>query len=128
MELDHLGIVTRDAEDLATRYEAVLDAPVVHEETARGLHFIFLDVGSGYFELIEPTESDNTVARFLDRSGEGMHHVALTVPSIPEALTRAKEGGAELIDEEPRPGAWGHEIAFLAPDSMGGVLVEFVSH
>ena len=128
MELDHLGIVTPDADDLANRYTAILDTPVVHEETARGIHFVFLDVGGGYFELLEPTDSDTVVARYLDRHGEGMHHIALVVESIPEALETAREGGAELIDEEPRPGAWGHDIAFLHPDSTGGVLIEFVSH
>ena len=128
MHLDHLGIVTADADALAERYAAILDVPVVHEETARGIHFVFLDVGDGYFELLEPTDSETVVARFLDRQGEGMHHIALVVDSIPEALDAAREGGAELIDEEPRPGAWGHDIAFLHPDSTGGVLIEFVAH
>ena len=128
MHLDHLGIVTADADALAERYAAILDVPVVHEETARGIHFVFLDVGDGYFELLEPTDSETVVARFLDRHGEGMHHIALVVDSIPAALETAREGGAELIDEEPRPGAWGHDIAFLHPDSTGGVLIEFVAH
>lgn len=128
MHLDHLGIVTADADALAERYAAILDVPVVHEETARGIHFVFLDVGDGYFELLEPTDSETVVARFLDRQGEGMHHIALVVDSIPDALDAAREGGAELIDEEPRPGAWGHDIAFLHPDSTGGVLIEFVAH
>lgn len=129
MHLDHLGIVTADADELASRYSAILDVPIVHEETDRGIHFVFLDVGDGYFELLEPTEPDTVVAEYLDRHGEGMHHIALVVESIPEALETAKAAGAELIDEEPRPGAWDHDqIAFLHPESTGGVLIEFVGH
>jgi methylmalonyl-CoA/ethylmalonyl-CoA epimerase len=68
------------------------------------------------------------VARYLDEQGPGLHHVALATDEIEGALAAARGAGVELIDESPRPGAWGHEVAFCHPKSTGGVLVEFVEH
>ena len=125
MDIHHLGIATDDAEALGTRFEAVFGVPAVHTERFDGLEIRFLDVGGSYLELLEPLEG-GTVARFLEQNGPGIHHVAFATPSIEEALSRAAASGVDLIDEEPRPGAWGHEVAFLHPRSLGGVLVEFV--
>ncbi|MGQ4556184.1 methylmalonyl-CoA epimerase [Halobellus sp. GM3] len=127
MAFDHLGVATNDGAGLAATFEALFDAPLVHEETRGGMTMRFLELGAGYFELIEPN-GDGDIARFLDRNGPGIHHVALRADDIGAALQRAREVGVDLVDEEPRPGAWGHEIAFLHPASTGGVLVEFVSH
>jgi methylmalonyl-CoA/ethylmalonyl-CoA epimerase len=127
MEFDHLGIATDDAAGLAGLYADLLGAPVVHEETFDGMAVVFLAVGGGHFELLEPTE-DGPIARYLDRNGPGIHHVALGTPDIDASLRRARDLGVERIDEEPRPGAWGHTVAFLHPKSTGGVLVEFVEH
>jgi len=88
--------------------------------------FLELDDG-GYFELLEPT-AGGAIAGYLDREGPGIHHVALATDDIAAALDRARDLGIDLVDEEPRPGAWGHEVAFLHPRSTGGVLVEFVEH
>jgi methylmalonyl-CoA/ethylmalonyl-CoA epimerase len=88
---------------------------------------IFLDCENGYFELLEP-EAEGTIATYLDRNGPGIHHLALATGDIAKALDRAQELGVERIDEEPRPGAWGHEVAFLHPKSTGGILIEFVEH
>jgi methylmalonyl-CoA/ethylmalonyl-CoA epimerase len=87
----------------------------------------FLELDEGYFELLEPAE-DGAIARFLDRQGPGIHHVALRTDDLDAALDRARHVGVDLVDEEPRPGAWGHEVAFLHPKSTGGVLVEYVQH
>ena len=127
MEFDHLGVATDDAAGLAELYADLLDAPVVHEETFDGMSVVFLAVGGGYFELLEPTDG-GPIARYLDRNGPGIHHVALETADIAASLRRARELGVECIDEEPRPGAWGHTVAFLHPKSTGGVLVEFVEH
>ena len=127
MRFDHAGIATDDADALAELFEAILGTPVVHEETFDGLRIVFLDCGNGYFELLEPVE-DGTVSRYIERHGPGIHHLALATEDVDAALERAREAGVELVDEEPRPGAWGHEVAFLHPDSTGGVLVEFVEH
>lgn len=126
MRFDHAGIATRDAADLAELFADLLDVPVVHEEAFDGMRVSFLELADGgYLELLEPAEG-GTVADYLDREGPGIHHVAFATDDLPGALDRARDLGVELVDEEPRPGAWGHEVAFLHPRSTGGVLVEFV--
>lgn len=127
MRFDHAGIATDDAASLAERYEGLLDADIVHEETFDGMEIAFLDFGNGYFELLEPVAEDNAIASFLDRRGSGIHHLALATVDIEGALARAERMGVELLDEEPRPGAWGHDVAFLHPRDTGGILLEFVS-
>lgn len=128
MQLDHVGVATDDAAGLAALYESVLDLTVAHEETFDGMRVVFLDCGNGYLELLEPVEDEGAIARFLDRSGPGMHHLAFETDDVSAALATAREHGVDLIDEAPRPGAWGHRVAFLHPKSTGGVLVEFVEH
>lgn len=127
MEFDHVGIATRDAGSLAATYADLLEAPVAHEEAFDGMEVVFLDLGNGYFELLQPHE-EGPIARFLQSRGQGIHHVALATDDIEAALERAAELDIDRIDEEPRPGAWGHEVAFLHPSATGGVLVEFVQH
>ncbi|TKX78724.1 methylmalonyl-CoA epimerase [Halorubrum sp. SD626R] len=128
MRFDHVGVATRDAADLADLFDGLFDAPIAHEETFDGMSLVFLELDDGgYFELLEPAEA-GTIADYLEREGPGIHHVALATDDLPTALDRARTLGVDLIDEEPRPGAWGHEVAFLHPGSTGGVLVEFVEH
>ncbi len=126
MNFHHAGIATNDAAALADRYAALFDAPIVHEERFDGMAVSFLDLGSGYFELLEP-HADGPIARYLDSHGPGIHHLALSTADIEAALTRAAEQSIDRIDDEPRPGAWGHEVAFLHPSSTGGVLIEIVA-
>jgi len=126
MHFDHLGVATTDADAAAERFGLLLDAPVVHEEENEELRFVFLELEDGYFELLEPLGEDNPIASFLEQDGPGIHHVALRVEDVASALDVAREAGVDLIDESPRPGAWGHEIAFLHPRSTGGVLLEYV--
>ncbi|MBX0293650.1 methylmalonyl-CoA epimerase [Haloarcula nitratireducens] len=129
MQFDHAGVATDDADALAALYETAFDAPVAHEETFDGLRVTFLDLGNGYFELLEPLpDAEGAIPRYLEREGPGLHHVALETDDIEAALSAARDAGVELIDETPRPGAWGHEVAFCHPQSTGGVLVEFVEH
>ena len=126
MRFDHVGVATRDATDLAGLFDGLLDAPVAHEETFDGMDVVFLDLdGGGYFELLEPA-AGGAIADFLDREGPGIHHVALATDDLTAALDRARDLGVDLVDEGPRAGAWGHEVAFCHPRSTGGVLVEFV--
>lgn len=126
MRFDHVGIAARDAAALVDRFGRLFDAPVAHEETVDGMRVAFLELDDGsHLELLEPTE-DGPIADFLDREGPGIHHVALATEDLPAALDRARGLGIDLVDEEPRPGARGHEVAFLHPRSTGGVLVEFV--
>jgi methylmalonyl-CoA/ethylmalonyl-CoA epimerase len=128
MEFDHAGIATTDAAALAEQYAELLDAGVAHEETFDGMQVVFLDLGNGYFELLEPRGSEGAIADYLDRNGPGIHHLALRTGDVEGALATARDLGVELVDEEPRAGAWGHDVAFLHPRSTGGVLLEFVEH
>ena len=126
MQFDHAGIATTDATERAEQFSELLDAPIVHEESFDRMEFVFLSVGDGYFELVGPVEDDSPIAEHLNEDGPGVHHLALETNDIAAAIEHARETGIEPIDEEPRPGAWGHEIAFLNPNDTGGVLIEFV--
>ena len=127
MRFHHAGIATDDGEALSSLFETLFDAPVVHGERFEGMEIAFLELENGYFELLEPDEG-GPIAEFLDRHGPGVHHLAFETDDVEGALDVARDAGVELIDAEPRPGAWGHRVAFLHPGSTGGVLVEFVEH
>ena len=126
MRFDHVGVATEDAEGLAFLYEDLLGCSIAHEERFEGLKIIFLELENGYFELLEPTES-GPIADYLDSHGPGIHHLAIETDDIDAALKTASDHGIDLIDDEPRPGAWGHDVAFLHPSSTCGVLIEFVA-
>ena len=124
-EFDHAGIATHEADELEALFSDLLEAPVAHRERFDGMDVIFLDLGNGYLELLEPHEG-GTIDRYLEQHGPGIHHLAFATDDVAGALEIAREVGIDLVDEESRPGAWGHEVAFLHPGSTGGVLVEFV--
>lgn len=129
MEFDHAGIATEDRDALIDLYDTLFDASVAHEETFGDLRVAFLDLGNGYLELLEPTEdAEGPIPNYLDQRGAGIHHLAVETDDIDDALDAARAAGVELIDEEPRPGAWGHDVAFLHPRATGGILFEFVEH
>jgi methylmalonyl-CoA/ethylmalonyl-CoA epimerase len=128
MHFDHAGIATDDADRMAAQYESLLGAPVAHVEEFDGMNVVFLELGDSYFELLEPLDDEGAIASYLEKNGPGIHHLALATDDIEAALDTAREEGVELIDDEPREGAWGHEVAFLHPKSTGGVLLEYVQH
>lgn len=128
MQIDHAGIATEEAERLTDLYADVFGCGVAHEETVDGMRVIFLDLGNGYVELLEPLGAGGPIASYLASDGPGIHHLALATDDVEAALDRAREAGIDLIDETPRAGAWGHDVAFLHPASTGGVLFEFVQH
>jgi methylmalonyl-CoA/ethylmalonyl-CoA epimerase len=125
MQLHHVGVATEDLDALADLYAALLAAPVAHEETLEGTRVAFLESDGSYLELLEPGK-EGVVATFLEEQGPGIHHLAFETSDVETTLSYARELGVELVDEEPRPGAWGHEVAFLHPESTGGVLVELL--
>ncbi|ELZ07184.1 methylmalonyl-CoA epimerase [Halovivax asiaticus JCM 14624] len=127
MQFDHAGIATEDATALAELFVDLCGVDVAHEETFDGMQVVFLDFGNGYLELLEPTE-DGTIASYLEDNGPGIHHLAFETDDAGGAIERARELDITPIDEEPRPGAWGHDVAFLHPRDTGGILVEFVEH
>jgi methylmalonyl-CoA/ethylmalonyl-CoA epimerase len=128
MHFDHAGIATRNADGLVFLFEDLLGVEVAHQEWFDGMKLVFLEVGEGYLEIIEPIDEEGTIAKYLDREGPGIHHLAFATDDIEAALERADERGIERIDQEPRKGAWDHTVAFLHPRDTGGVLVEFVEH
>lgn len=128
MRLDHVGIATDDANGLAALFADLLGTAVTHEETFDGLELVFLDAGGTELELLEPLNDEGAIARFLERRGSGLHHLAFETDDVSAALEAADAMGLDRIDDEPRPGARGHTVAFLHPRSTGEVLVEFVEH
>ncbi|QSW99011.1 methylmalonyl-CoA epimerase [Haloterrigena alkaliphila] len=127
MHFDHAGIATEDAQELAALYGDLFGLEVAHEEEFDGMRVVFLEVDGGYFELLEPLE-EGTISRYLEENGNGIHHLALATDDIDAALETVRDHGVALIDEEPRPGAWGHSVAFLHPKDTGGILIELVEH
>jgi methylmalonyl-CoA epimerase len=127
--IHHLGVAVEDLGDAVETYERLFDARVEHRETVpdQGVEAASLLVGDGRVELLSALGDDTPVGRFLAKRGPGMHHVAYEVTDIRDALARLAEQGAELIDEEPRQGLFGLEVAFVHPDSMHGVLSEVVA-
>jgi len=127
MQFDHAGLATDDVAELSQQFAELFEVDIVHEKTFDGMRIAFLDFGNGYFELLEPMDS-GPIRRHLERNGPGIHHLAVETEDIESALARARDAGIELIDEQPREGAWGHSVAFLHPRDTGGVLLEFVEH
>lgn len=125
--LAHVGIAVHALEPAIERWNKALGFALTGEETleSMGLRIAFLSAGDLVIELLEPTRPDSAVARFLEKRGEGIHHLSFLVPDIEAALAQAAAAGLELIDRTPRDGSHGTKIAFLHPRAMGGVLVEF---
>jgi len=130
MKIDHIGIATRGIEESLGFWRDALGLEVKHMETVeeQGVRVAMLPVGEPRVELLEPTGPDTPVAKFLEKRGPGIHHVAVRVADIRAALARLKSQGARLIDEEPRVGAGGCLVAFVHPAASGGVLLELVQH
>jgi methylmalonyl-CoA/ethylmalonyl-CoA epimerase len=126
--IDHVGVAVESIDAALAVYRDALGMPLVHRETvsAQGVDAALLDVGDGHIELLQPLDPDTTVGKFLARRGPGLHHVAYRVESIEDALQTLSAAGVRLIDERPRPGIRGSQVAFLHPSSTGGVLTEIV--
>ena len=127
--IHHLGLAVEDLDDAVSTYERLFGAEVHGRETSddQGVEAVSLHVGDGRVELLRPLGPDTPVGRFLARRGPGMHHVAYEVDDIRAALDDLAGAGAELIDETPRRGMFGLEVAFVHPGSVHGVLSEVVS-
>jgi methylmalonyl-CoA epimerase len=127
-EIDHVGIAVRDLEAAAGHYGRVLGAEPVHRETVadQGVEEILFRVGTSYVQLLAALGPDTPVGRFLDKRGEGVHHVGYRVPDVAAALGHLRAEGVPLVDEAPRPGSRGTTVAFVHPKGFAGVLVELV--
>ncbi|WAH39048.1 methylmalonyl-CoA epimerase [Alicyclobacillus dauci] len=125
--LDHVGIAVHNLEESIQLYERAFGLKLERIETVQdqGVQVAFLSAGSTHLELLSPLNEDSSVAKFLDKRGPGLHHLAFAVRDIHAALASAKAKGLRLIDESPRQGAGGKQVAFLHPKSTGGVLTEY---
>ena len=129
MKIDHIGIAVRSLEAALCSYEAIgLRASFTESVPTEGVRVAFLPIGESHFELLEPLAADGVIAKFLEKRGEGMHHVALAVEDITDAMARARAAGLAVIDEVPRAGARGRHVVFVHPKSTHGVLLEFVQN
>ena len=131
LTIDHVGIACRSLDAAIERYVSVFGLTVVSQETntEQGVREAMLATSSGssYVQLLEPLAPDTPVGKFLERRGEGMHHVGYAVADVSAALAElGAAGSVRLIDERPRHGSMGASIAFLHPGDLGGVLTELV--
>jgi methylmalonyl-CoA/ethylmalonyl-CoA epimerase len=126
--IDHIGVAVSSIDESIGLYRDSFRMGEQHRETVeeQGVKAVLLEVGEGHVELIEPLSPESGVAKFIDRYGEGMHHVAYQTDDIDAALEKVRAAGLRLIDEEPRNGIRGSRVAFLHPKATGGVLTEIV--
>jgi methylmalonyl-CoA epimerase len=126
-KIDHLGIAVRSLDAAVQFWESQLGLRVSMRETVEHekVNVAMLPLGEPRIELLEPTEADSVIGKFLERRGEGLHHVAIRVPDLNAAVERLRGSGARLLNE-PRAGAGGRLYVFVHPASTGGVLLELI--
>ena len=125
--IDHLGIAVKSLTAAKAIYEK-LGLSVSAEETVEQeqVRLVMVPVGESRLELLEATSDDSTIAKFIAKRGEGLHHVCLKVPDLPATVARLKKDGVRLVSDEIKTGAGGHGYVFVHPSSTGGVLLELV--
>ena len=130
MKIDHIGIAVKSLSDAVKLYEQALGLKVEGYDQVddQGVRVAMLDIGESRIELLEPTRADSPIEKFMSKRGEGLHHIAVRVDNIEQALERMKASGARLIDSTPRRGAHNTRVAFIHPSSTHGVLLELVEH
>ena len=126
--VDHVGVAVSDLEDGIELYSERLGMSLSHRETVeeQGVEAVLLDVGPCHVELLKPLGPETAVGKFIERKGEGLHHVAYRTADIDASLKELRGKGVELIDSEPRIGIRSSRVAFLHPKATGGVLTELV--
>jgi methylmalonyl-CoA epimerase len=126
-KIDHLGIAVRSLDQALRFYRDQLGLDVAMRETVaqEKVNVAMLPVGDPRIELLEPTEPDSVIGKFIDKRGEGLHHIALKVPDLNASVEKLRASGARLLNE-PRAGAGGHLYVFVHPSSTGGVLLELI--
>jgi methylmalonyl-CoA epimerase len=126
--VDHIGVAVEDLDAAIALHEEAYGMAVAHREVveAQGVEAVLLDVGENHVELLRPLDGETPVGRFLSKRGPGLHHVAYQVSDVQATLDTLRGRGLRLIDETPRTGIRGSRVAFLHPESSGGVLTEIV--
>jgi methylmalonyl-CoA/ethylmalonyl-CoA epimerase len=127
--IHHVGVAVEDLDEALSTYRSLFGAALEHRATVpdQGVEAASVRVGGGRVELLEPLAVDTPVGRFLAKRGPGMHHVAYEVEDVQAAVTSLTASGAQMIDERPREGLFGLQVAFVHPDSVHGVLAEIVA-
>jgi methylmalonyl-CoA/ethylmalonyl-CoA epimerase len=126
MKLHHIGVAVDDLDAAVDLYQRVFGAELTHRASNEELTAAFLRAGEAEVELLQPLREDTPIGKFLARRGPGLHHIAVAVRDVDQAIADARAQGLEMIDQEPRVGLHGTRIAFVQPKSVGGVLTEFV--
>lgn len=126
--MDHIAIAVQDLDAALNTLKDVFGIVAAHVEEvpSQKVKVGFVPIGDTRLELVQPTAEDSATAKFIATRGEGLHHVALATDDVAAALKKAEEGGARLIDKEPRPGAHGTRVGFVHPKSTFGALIELV--
>lgn len=126
LHIDHIGVAVNSNAEGKKFWSEILGLPWEGEETVeeQKVTTAFMPVGDSEVELLESTDPGGPISKFIEKKGQGIHHIAFRVENIDEALDELKQKGIQLIDETPRKGAGGARIAFLHPKATGGVLVE----
>ncbi|MBM4404238.1 MAG: methylmalonyl-CoA epimerase [Candidatus Cloacimonetes bacterium] len=123
--ISHIGIAVSDLDAGIALYQKLgFTLEAIEEVPSQKVKVAFFPCGNTRLELLAPTSEDSPIAKFIEKRGEGIQHLAFAVDDLPASLTEMEEQGVQLIDKEPRPGAHGAQIAFLHPRSTGGVLIE----
>jgi methylmalonyl-CoA epimerase len=127
-EIDHVAIAVRDLEGAIAYYRDTYGVDVDHREVVEsdGVEEALLKVADSYVQLLTPINDESPVAKYLEKRGEGLHHIAYRVDSCADALARVKAEGHKVIDEAPRPGSRGTTVAFVHPKTAFGTLIELV--
>jgi methylmalonyl-CoA epimerase len=125
-KIDHVGVAVKSVEEVKKLYKEVFNLEPVFEEIVeeQKVKAVGFKVGESKIEFLEPTADDSPITKFINKRGEGLHHIALSVHDIAEVLQNMKYQGLRLIDEEPKTGAEGKKIAFVHPNSVNGILLE----
>jgi methylmalonyl-CoA/ethylmalonyl-CoA epimerase len=128
LEIDHVGIAVADLDAAVDEYRVALGSGPVHREVVmgQGVEEVMFRVGSSFIQLVSALGPDTPVGRFLQKRGEGIHHVGYRVADVAAVLDRLRGNGVPLVDESPRPGSRGTTVAFVHPRGFRGVLVELV--
>lgn len=125
-KINHLGIAVNSLSEAIPFYQDQLGMGFrgTEEVAEQKVRVAFLEIGESKIELLEPTSAESPIAKFLEKNGPGIHHIAYEVKDIAAAIAKLEEGGARMIDKEPRNGAHGAKIAFIHPKTSNGVLTE----
>ncbi len=125
-KIEHIGIAVKDISEASKFYKDVFDCQISEEMDVpeRNLRIAFTEISGVKLEFVMPTDNESVIAKFIDKRGEGIHHICFEVDDVEKAVTELKDKCIELVDDKPRMGAEGKKIVFIKPKSTHGVLIE----